>query len=101
MDLDLDFISHGFGFGLGFIISNGYGIGFYFPWIWILFLIDLDLDLVSIFHMKFFFDSSWNVPTSQISYSCNYCIYHLKTKLIFIPHIMSMYLQSLSLSFKN
>ena len=72
MDLDLDFISHRFGFGFGFNISY-----------------------------ENIFDSSWNVPTSQISYSCNYCIYHLKTKLIFIPHIMSMYLQSLSLSFKN
>ena len=72
MDMDLDFISHRFGF-----------------------------DLVSIFQMKICFDSSWNVPTSQISYSCNYCIYHFKTKIILIPHTMSMYLQSLPLSFKN
>ena len=119
LDLDLDYTFNGFGFGLGFNILNGYGLGFGFyflwiwiwtwiqyfkwiwTWIWILFLIDLYLDLVSIFQMKICFDSSWNVPTSQISYSCNYGIYHLKTKIILIPHTMSMYLQSLSLSFKN
>ena len=119
MDLYLDFISYGFGFGLGFNISNGYGLGFgfYFPWIWIwtwihyfkwiwtwiwiLFLIDLYLYLVSICQMKICFDSSRNVPTSQISYSCNYGIYHLKTKIILIPHTMSILLQSLQWSHQN
>ena len=105
--MDLNSLFNGFGFGLGFNISNGYGLGFGFDfpwiwmwtWIWILFLIDLDLDLVSIFQMKICFDSSWNVPTSQISYSCNCCIYHLKTKIILIPH--TMYLQSLHWSHQN
>ena len=96
--------------GLNFLHGFGFGLGLYFQWIWIwtwiqyfkriwtwiwiLFLIDLYLDLVSIFQMKICFDSSWNVPTSQISYSCNYCIYHLKTKIILIPHTMSMYLRN-------